>query len=246
MTSHQSFKNKMGGLAAAVYVRTWMGSLSYRTAMYESAVDPVRPDFPGPAIGVFWHEYLLAPFFLRGNTNTAILTSQHRDADWLAEAARHLGFTTIRGSTFRGGSQALLELLRRDDQRNLGIACDGPRGPRRRLAQGPIYLSSKLQVPIVTFGIGYDRPFRMRSWDRFAVPRPFSRVCWISGPRIQIPPRLSRTELERYRRQVEEVLDRLTLEAEAWAMIGGRKVGQTPSFLTTDAQRHRRPMKRAA
>jgi hypothetical protein len=230
MTTHQSFVNKLGGLAASFFVRGWMRSLSYRVAMYDGSVDPVRSEFRGPVIAALWHEYLLVPLFLRGGTNTAILASWHRDAEWLAEAAQHLGFETLRGSTFRGGSQALLEWLRRNDQRNLGIACDGPRGPRRQMAQGPVYLSSKLQIPIVTFGVGCDRPIRVPTWDRFAVPRPGSRVCWIIGPRMQIPPDLNRGKLEIYRKQVEDVLNRLTLEAEEWARRGGRKFGQTTPF----------------
>ena len=55
---------------------------------------------------------------------------------------------------------------------NLTITPDGPRGPRRQLAQGPVYLASKLGMPIVAMGFGYDRPWRFNSWDRFAIPRP--------------------------------------------------------------------------
>ena len=225
-TPKQSIVNKIGGLCAAASVRAWMGTLSYQAMVYDRSTEPVLPEFNGPVISVFWHEYLLLPFYLRGRSNTAILTSRHRDADWLSQAAAHLGFEIIRGSTARGGGQALLELIRTGDK-NVGIACDGPRGPRRRMAPGPIFLSSKLQVPLITYAAGYDRPKRLRSWDKFAIPRPFSRARWIIGPRMQIPANLNREGVEHYRSQVEQILNRLTVEAENWAKQGIRLPGQT-------------------
>ncbi len=228
MSAENRFPTKLGGLAASMWVKTWMGSLDFQAAMYDPTIDPVRADFAGPLIGIFWHEYLLAPFFLRGRSHSAILTSRHRDAEWLSEAARHMGFVTIRGSTYRGGSQALLEFMRHHELRNLGIACDGPRGPRRELAQGPIYLSSRLQIPLVAFAVGYERAWRLSTWDRFAIPRPGSRARVITSPRLQMPPGLDRAGVEHYRKRVEAVLRRLTLEAEAWAVAGSRKLEQMP------------------
>lgn len=226
MAGQRTLAMKLGGLAAATYVRTWMGSLDIQASMYDATTDPAREDFRGPIIFAFWHEYLLAPFYIGGQTNTAILTSRHRDANWIAEAARHLGFQTIRGSTSNGGSKALLELMRKHGARNLGIACDGPLGPRRSMAPGPIYLSSRLQIPLVLYGAGYDRPWRVGTWDRFALPRPGSRARLVVGPRMQIPPNLDRAQVEHYRQRAEALLLRLTFEAEAWAEAGTRKVGQ--------------------
>jgi len=216
-----------------------MRTLSYQVVQYDSTTDPVADDFNGPVIAVFWHEYLLLPFYLRGHSNTAILTSRHRDAEWLSEAAGHLGFEIIRGSTARGGSQAMLELVRVGDK-NVGIACDGPRGPRRTMAPGPVFLSSKLQIPLITYGIGFDRPKRTRSWDKFAIPRPFSRARWIVGPRMQIPTNLSRDGVEHYRRQVEGMLNILTDEAECWASTGERRPTQISAHRCAMPVRNRR------
>ena len=238
-TPKRSIINKIGGLCAATSVRTWMGTLSYQAYMYDRSTDPALPEFSGRMIGVFWHEYLLLPFYLRGRSNTAILTSRHRDADWLSEAASHLGFEIIRGSTARGGGRALLELIRTGDK-NVGIACDGPRGPRRKMAPGPIFLSSKLQVPLITYAVGYDRPWRLRSWDRFALPRAFSQARWIIGPRMQVPANLDREGVEHYRLQVEQILNRLTAEAEAWAESGARIPDQTSVTRSPMSLRSRR------
>ena len=137
--------------------------------------------YHGQKIYIFWHEYILLPLYLRGHCNLAMLLSQHRDADILSHVASHLGFEFVRGSSLRGGAAALRELLRRSQKMNLTITPDGPRGPRRQLAQGPVYLASKLGLPIVPMGFGYDRPWRFNSWDRFAIPPPFPRARAVSA-----------------------------------------------------------------
>jgi lysophospholipid acyltransferase (LPLAT)-like uncharacterized protein len=91
-----------------------------------------------------------------------------------------------------------------------------------------VYLASKLGMPIVPLGLGYDRPWRMKSWDRFAIPRPFSRLRSIGGPAMCIPGDLDREGIEHYRREVELMLNRLTEEAEAWALSGSRKPAEVP------------------
>jgi lysophospholipid acyltransferase (LPLAT)-like uncharacterized protein len=166
-----------------------------------------------------------------------MLLSRHRDADVLTEVANHLGFEFVRGSTFGGGGTALRELLRKSQQMNLTITPDGPRGPRRVLAQGPVYLSSKLGMPLVAMGFGYDRPWRLGSWDRFAIPKPYSRARAVVSPAMVIPPNLDRDGVEHYRVQVERMLNRLTWEAEAWAEAGTPKVNEVavrpqPGWLT--------------
>jgi lysophospholipid acyltransferase (LPLAT)-like uncharacterized protein len=215
---------KIAALTAATALRNWMATLDYETALYDPVVDPVHPDFAGQKIFVFWHEYMLGPLAKRGHCNLVMLLSQHRDADLLSRVARHLGFDFVRGSTTRGGATALRLLLQRSATRNLAITPDGPRGPRRTLAPGAVYLSSRLGIPLVVLGIGYDRPWRLGSWDRMAIPRPFSRVRSVASPAMQMPPDLDRDGLEHYRRQVERVLNRLTLEAEAWSEAGTPKI----------------------
>ncbi|MCH8047542.1 MAG: lysophospholipid acyltransferase family protein [Planctomycetes bacterium] len=217
---------RLSGLLGAKAIRAWMNTLDYQCAYYDPAVDPVHPEFSGNKIYLLWHEYILFPINLRGNCNMTMLLSRHRDAEVLAQAARHLGFGTVRGSTGRGGIAALRELAAESRQMNLIITPDGPRGPRRHLASGPIYLASKLRMPIIATGFGYDRPWRMRSWDRFALPRPFTRARAVVSPEIHIPPKLDRESIEFYRQRVETLLNRLTDEAETWAESGTRKVGQ--------------------
>jgi lysophospholipid acyltransferase (LPLAT)-like uncharacterized protein len=225
----QNFRTKLGGLAVYTFVRHWMGTLDHQMLFYDHSVDPAREHFRGPVMFIFWHEYIPCPFYLRPHCNIAMLLSRHRDAEWLSHAARHMGFQTVRGSSKRGGDAALRELFRKGRSMNLAITPDGPRGPRRQLASGCIYAASRLGLPLVPFGVGYDNPWRMRTWDRFALPRPYSRARVVVGPRMWIPPDLDRTGIEDHRRRIEGLLNWLTEEAESWAQSGERRKGQIGS-----------------
>ncbi len=218
--------NKLGGLLGSATIRSWMGTLDYKAAFYDQTVDPAFPGCRGQKIYISWHEYMLFPTYLRGHCNIAMLISRHRDAEILSYAAYHLGFDFVRGSTNRGGVAAIRELLRKSRKMHLTITPDGPRGPRRRLTPGSIFLASRLGLPLVAMGFAYDRPWRLNSWDRFAIPRPFSRARCVISPEIYIPAVLDRNGLEHFRRKIEQLMNRLTEEAEAWAESGSRKAGQ--------------------
>ena len=217
---------RAAGLFGAVCLRRWLGTLDYKAAYYDPSQDPASPFCRGQKLYIFWHEYIPLPIYLRSHCNAAILLSQHRDAELLANATSLLGFDYVRGSTTRGGAAAIRRLLKKSRGMHLSMTPDGPRGPRRRLAPGAVFLASKLGLPLVPLGFGYDRPWRTKSWDRFAFPRPFSRARAVMGGGIHVPPGLDRDGLEHFRLHIEQLLTRLTVEAEAWAAAGSRKVGE--------------------
>ncbi len=217
---------KLGGLVGSGWVRCWMSTLEFKAWFVDPKVDPAYSPLPR-RIYLFWHEYLLLPFYLRGHCEVAMLLSRHRDAAILAEAGRLMGFELIRGSTRRGGTEALCRLLRQGQTKHIAITPDGPRGPRRHLAPGAVYLASRSEMPVVLIGIGYDRPWRIRrAWDQFAVPRPFSRARAILSEEIFVPSQADRAALESYRFYLEVRLNELTLQAEHWAASGARKPGE--------------------
>jgi lysophospholipid acyltransferase (LPLAT)-like uncharacterized protein len=220
-----NFVMNFGGHVATVGLRAWMRTLDYRGVFYDRSIDPAL-GFDQSRIYVFWHENILIPLYLRGHCNLAMLLSQHGDADILARVAHNFGFDCVRGSTYKGAARAIWELTERSRRQHLTITPDGPRGPRRHMAQGPIYLASRLQLPLVVMGFGYDRPWRANSWDKFAVPRPFSRARAVIGPPMMLPPALDRAGMEQCRVRAERLLNGLTCEAEAWAAAGTSKAGE--------------------
>jgi lysophospholipid acyltransferase (LPLAT)-like uncharacterized protein len=214
---------RLAGLMVSAGVRAWMSTLEYRAVFHDRRRYTHDPDFQGPIVGVCWHDSVIVPVYLWGRSRTVLLTSLHRDADWLNAVAGFLGYEIVRGSTYRGGRRALLWMLRQLRDKNIGIACDGPRGPRHEVSQGPIYLSSRLGVPVVTYAFGFSSCWRLNSWDRFALPAPYSRVNIIFGPAIQVPPSASREVMEDYRLRVQQQLRATTQEAQAWADSGQRR-----------------------
>ena len=213
-------------LASTACIRQWMATLDCRAEYGDPTVDPVHPDYRGAKIYVFWHENILLPLYLRGHSNISMLLSRHMDANILDRVARMMGFGVVRGSTFRGGTTALRELADRAATGNLTITPDGPRGPRRRLAAGCVFLASTLHIPIVAMGFGYQRPWRFGTWDRFAMPRPWSRARGVVSRAVRIPPDLDRDGIERHRAGIERLLLRLSDDAEAWADAGTRRPGE--------------------
>ena len=231
------FGADVGAILATAGMRAWLRTLDYQCAYYDRSIDPVFPECRTQGIYIFWHENILFPLYLRGRNHLTMLLSRHRDADMLSRVAFHMGFDVVRGSTYRGSVSAVRTMLRESRDKHLTITPDGPRGPRRVLAQGCIYLASRLGLPLVAAGLGYDRPWRMKSWDRFAVPRPYSRARAVVSPYVHVPPDLDRDGIEHYRQRVERLLNRLTLEAEAWAEAGTRKIEQTTVFRQPAAAR---------
>jgi len=203
-----------------------MRTLDYRVVYRDVTVDPVFPECQGPNLYVFWHEYILFPLYLREHNYLTMLLSQHRDADILSDIATRMGFEFVRGSTQRGGDRAIRALFAVGRSRHVAITPDGPRGPRRQMAPGAVYLASRLGMPIVAIGFGYDRPWRLKSWDRFAIPRPFSRARAVVSEPVFVPPDLSREGIEKYRARIQDLLNELTSEAEEWAVSGCARSGE--------------------
>ena len=218
--NHRPTVNKLSGLGAACYLKLNVSWLNLKIAHYDVSVDPSRREYNEHCIFVFWHEYILLAVGHWANTPVTMLVSQHRDADWLTRAGEHLGFKYVRGSTTRGGTKAIRELKRHSKTRSVGITPDGPRGPRRQMTMGSVFLASILKLPIVPVGFGYHNPWRLNTWDRFAVPKPGSRARIIMGPKIRIESRPSREKLDRIAVQIEKLTSGLTTLAEDWATSG--------------------------
>jgi lysophospholipid acyltransferase (LPLAT)-like uncharacterized protein len=182
-------------------------------------------------IYAFWHESILIS--TRFHTKIHVLISQHADGEFIAQVCRHLRFNTIRGSTTRGGSAALLETVKAARNSHIGFTPDGPRGPRRKVQPGVIYLASKTGLPILSFGVGYVNAWRAKSWDRFAIPKPFSTMMAVGAPPMYVPAGLDRQGIELYRLRLESQMLTATQAAEDWA--AGKPLGVSP-FADNHAQ----------
>jgi lysophospholipid acyltransferase (LPLAT)-like uncharacterized protein len=204
----------IAAIAAAV-IRLWMSTMRVRIASPDGREHPTEPA-AGRFIYAFWHEGLLAPLATRPKVR--VLISQHTDGELIAQICQRLGIGVIRGSTARGGCQALLEMIRdTDDNTHLAITPDGPRGPRRAMKQGVIMVASQSGLPVVPIGIGFVRAWRFGSWDRFALPWPATTLVGVIGEPIYVPHDVDRGGLKHWSQLVEGQLRQLTDLAEDWA-----------------------------
>lgn len=204
-------------LAAAIAfaIRLWMSTMRTRIAAADGRKHPTNPNNE-QFIYSFWHEGLLAP--LATKPKIRVLISQHTDGELIAQICERLGIGVIRGSTARGGCQALLEMIHSaGGDSHLGITPDGPRGPRRELKPGVVMIASQSGLAIVPVGIGFVRAIRFQSWDRFALPMPFSVMLGVIGNSIFVPKDLDRAALNQWVKLVESEMLRLTTLAEDWA-----------------------------
>ena len=200
---------------AAALIWCWMRTMRIRIASLDGRAHPADPQ-QGRLFYAFWHEGLLAP--LTTKIKVEMLISQHADGELIAQICSWLGYGAIRGSTTRGGCEAILGMMRSSDRAaHLGITPDGPRGPRRQLQLGMILVASQTGIPIVPLGIGFARAWRFNSWDQFALPCPGSDIRGVLGAPIAVPPDLDRAGLNTWKAIVEQRLHDVTLLAEQWA-----------------------------
>lgn len=208
---------KLAGFSVSWAVRLLVGTVRFRQVTLGPEVDPTRPGVAGRFVYSFWHETMLLPAYHYGHTPTRVLVSEHADGEVIARACGHLGLKAVRGSTTRGGARALREIVGLKGRSHLVITPDGPKGPRRRAQPGVIYVAARTGLPIVPVGFGFHSAWRARSWDRFAVPRPFSAAVGVLGEPLRVPPELTRAEVEAWRDRVQAAMDHVTRHAEALA-----------------------------
>ena len=205
------------GLLGAGVLWAWLRTLRYKVRFADPTVDPERPGRTQRFIYIFWHEVLLMPAAFYRKPYFRMLIGRHADGELITQVVEHLRVKTVRGSTTRGGIQAVREMLRVSAGADIGITPDGPRGPRRQVHRGVVYLASRARVPIVPAGMAFKNPWRARSWDRFVLPKPFSPGAIYCEPAIHVPANLSAEQLEAYRQRTEDALLRATQRAEAMA-----------------------------
>ncbi len=166
-----------------------------------------------------WHDGIVLAVFSLKTWCLSGLISQHRDGSYLADAARLAGIRPVRGSASRGGAAAIGTLLAIPEY-HLAMTPDGPRGPRRVLKEGIIFIASRSRRPIVPTAIAATPAWSVKgSWTDLLIPRPFARVLLISGRPIEIPEGLARERFAEYTALLQAEMGRL--DAIACRLLAG-------------------------
>ena len=174
----------------------------------------VRPKAAQRYTFAMWHDQIVMAVFSNRTWNLAGLISQHRDGGYLADSVRIAGIHPVRGSTSRGGMEAVREILSRPDL-HLAMTPDGPRGPRRQMKEGVLFIASRSQRPLVPSGMAASRAWAIKgSWTDLTVPKPFSTVVLIAGTPVTLPPDLDRDALAACGQALTQEMSRLDELAE--------------------------------
>ena len=167
-------------------------------------------------IVIFWHgRLLMMPLAWHGLTPFHMLISAHRDGRIIAGAMTYFGIETIAGSTSRGGSSALREMLKRLREGGcVGITPDGPRGPAMTVSIGIVNLARVAGVPIVPLTYATSRRRFLPTWDGFHLALPFGRGVYLYDDPIEIAAELDERGLENARRAIETRMVEMVREAD--------------------------------
>jgi lysophospholipid acyltransferase (LPLAT)-like uncharacterized protein len=161
----------IGGSLASLLARSWRIQV-----VHEERWQALR-DAGEPFVFVLWHEALLPLLWRHRRQGIAIVVSEARDGEYLANYAESIGYRLVRGSSTRGAARALLGAVRElEAGRPVAFTPDGPRGPRREVKQGVVAAAQRASVQILPIHADADRAWRFASWDRFMLPKPFARV----------------------------------------------------------------------
>jgi len=123
-----------------------------------------------------WHRDLLILGTQRIGSGTAVMVSSSKDGELIAGPMKHLGYIPVRGSSSRQGVQALKEMIRLARTHTLAITPDGPKGPVRSIHPGVFEIAALGKIPIIAVATEAKHEWVLNSWDRFRVPKPFTKI----------------------------------------------------------------------
>lgn len=209
---------KFAGWMLGRLFRIWARTLRYEELLECAGTDPSFATNRS-YLYALWHDAILVPIAKKSldpSLQVAALVSKHQDGAYLAEFMQQTGIRSIRGSSKHGGSEAVRQLMREGENCNIFITPDGPRGPKWQIKSGIVFLASQTGMPILPVASHCYNGWLIRgNWTDLAVPKPFSRVVYAIGSPLEIPPDLSRAELEVQRLRVQAEMERMARKLEA-------------------------------
>lgn len=209
----------------------WVGVLAIRligmtlrfsaSTEEEDVADPAALPPPG-CIAPFWHRAVFPATYFFRNRGISVMTSRSFDGEYIARIIESFGFKAVRGSSSRGAVRALLGMHTVIEANGVAaFTIDGPRGPIYIAKPGPTLLARNTGQPIRCFYVAVRDAWVLNSWDRFVIPKPFTRahVRW-SAP-ITVPRETSSGGLQQYHQQMQDALERVRAAAES--IVGASK-----------------------
>jgi lysophospholipid acyltransferase (LPLAT)-like uncharacterized protein len=206
------------GFPLFLLIALWRATLRIRLVGREHREEIVRSG--RPVLHAIWHQRMVTGIFRFPYRGVVTMASQSKDGDVIAGFLLWWGYRAVRGSSSRGGSEALTEMVEalEGTTRWAALTPDGPRGPARRCKTGILRLAEAVDAPIMPVGASSARPRFLRSWDRYLVPMPFSRCAVVLGPGLRRAPGEDDAS---FLSRVDAAIDAVTDEADRLCGVVG-------------------------
>jgi lysophospholipid acyltransferase (LPLAT)-like uncharacterized protein len=202
--------------ALATLVRMWFGTVRVeilnRERFEKFAIDPAS----GNIVAGAWHRNAVFLFyFFRTLGPRGVMISRSKDGDIVANVARRFGYTTMRGSSSKGGARALQQMIaymqETHEKRLCGTPVDGPRGPARIVKKGMLAVAKEAGVLFVPIACSGTRVLTFhKAWDKSMIPLPFSKMVIDFGEPFRIPADADDAAMETMRLRAEQSLNDMT------------------------------------
>jgi lysophospholipid acyltransferase (LPLAT)-like uncharacterized protein len=176
-------------------------------------INKTDEDLNSPSVITFWHGkmWVFIPFL--GKKGVVALVSHSEDGEMISNLLKYFKYKLVRGSTSRGGSKALVKMIKNLKKGDIvAITPDGPKGPSRIFQKGALYLSAKAKVPIIPMNFISSNSYSFSSWDKFEIPYPFAKIKIIIGKKIIIDNKLDNKKIEKYSETIKNIMDSLEYE----------------------------------
>jgi lysophospholipid acyltransferase (LPLAT)-like uncharacterized protein len=167
-----------------------------------------------PLVYSFWHNRIpIATYFWR-QRGIIVMSSLSFDSEYIARFIQRFGYGAAKGSSTRGARAGLIQMIRAVRAgKSAAFTVDGPRGPRYQAKPGAVMLAAKAGAALLPFSISLDRCWRLPSWDRLEIPKPFARAVVVIGERMYIPEDAGNDEAQQQR--LQQVLEELRAQSDA-------------------------------
>ncbi|MDD5434170.1 MAG: lysophospholipid acyltransferase family protein [Nitrospira sp.] len=198
------------------FVLIYILGITYRKVIVNKDIEKSLLDRGVNPIYALWHGRLLFfPFLYRWQWKLYTVVSLSTDGEIIARILRMFGVYVIRGSSYEGGTKAFREMVKVvKNKKSVFITVDGSRGPVFKVHGGVLHLARLGEVPVIPVTYGAEKAIVLKSWDRFIIPMPFTRVAVIYGEPLYIPRELKEEQHEIYRLLLEQRLNEMTTLAD--------------------------------
>ncbi len=214
-TIKQGFLRTLGNLFLGRVIDLWCKTLKINYLGWEGIEECLKSDTN--MILAFWHGTMIAPWFVFRDKKFMGLTSLSKDGDILARILTRWGYNVNRGSSSRGGNVALgimVDFVKYEG--SVLVTPDGPRGPERKFKPGAVISAQRSGKPLLLVGVGFEKKWHLKSWDKFEIPKPFSRVNVSSSLPINVSVTATRDEISDLIINCETKLSELQKQAESF------------------------------